>query len=108
VNSKAKLQLDIRFKKNTIRSDGFLLNKCIHENQLEFTYFHGEDCYEECNIFTFKNQYQFTSNEVDEYRYELFARIFVNNNDFGTLIGLCIPGSVYRKRWFCWLLSKRG
>lgn len=85
-----KLQLDIRFKKD-IPEDvlDFLLNGHIYDDQFDFKYFHGEDAYEEHNIFYVKHQFQFTRNEIDEYQYELFTRIFVKDDDFASLIKFC-------------------
>ena len=85
-----KLQLDIRFKKDLPPEVlDFLLNGHIYEHQFDFKYFYGEDAYEEHNIFTVKNQYQYTKNGVDEYRYELFARIFVKDDDFAVIFKFC-------------------
>jgi hypothetical protein len=85
-----KLQLDIRFKKDTPdHVIDFLMNGHLYDEQIEFAYFHGEDCKEEHNIFNVKHQYQFTQNGVDEYRYELFARIFVRDDDQTLIFRFC-------------------
>ena len=85
-----KLQLDLRFKKDTPdHVIDFLVNRHLYDEQIEFAYFHGEDAYEEHTIFTVKNQYQFTKNGVDEYQYELFARIFVKDDDFRLIFRFC-------------------
>ena len=85
-----KLQLDLRFKKDTPdHVIDFLVNGHLYDEQIEFAYFHGDDAYEEHTIFKVKNQYQFTKNGVDEYQYELFARIFVKDDDFRLIFRFC-------------------
>ena len=50
-----KLQLDLRLKKDTPdHVIDFLVNGHLYDEQIDFAYFHGEDAYEEHNIFTVK------------------------------------------------------
>jgi hypothetical protein len=85
-----KLQLDIRFKKNTPNYVfDFLVNGKVLGEQQDFAYFRGDDSKENQNIFTVKHQYRFTQNGQDEYLYELFARIFVRDDDFNTIFKFC-------------------
>jgi hypothetical protein len=83
-----KLQLDLRFKEDTPHEViDFLVNKHIYDT--DFAFLHGEDCPEEHTIFTVKNQYQYHQNDVAVYRYELFARIFVRDDDHVLIFKFC-------------------
>ena len=81
-----QLILNVRLKKDApFEVIDFLENGHLYENHFDFRYFHPSEAYEDKNILLFKSQYQHTKNGVDEYRYELFTRILVKDDEVQSL-----------------------
>jgi hypothetical protein len=86
MSSTYKLNIDLRFKKDTPHEViDFLVNGHLYEGQIEFRWIHPEDSYEAKNIMLVKNQYQYTQNEIDEYRYELSARLYFKDDEMNLI-----------------------
>ena len=82
MSSHYQLILNVRLKKDApFDVIDLLENGRINDDQYDFRYFHFSEAYENKNALHFKSQYQYTKNGVDEYRYELFARLLFIGDD---------------------------